>query len=149
MSLRTQLTALAFAALLAPTVASAHCQVPCGIFDDHARVHAMLEDVTTITKAMNQITDLAKKSDALSQNQLTRWVMTKEQHAAHIIEVVSEYFLAQRVKADNKAYEAQLKALHKVMTGAMKTKQSVDPKTAESLRASVQALEKWWPAAKK
>ncbi|MFT5434441.1 MAG: nickel superoxide dismutase, partial [Myxococcota bacterium] len=70
--------------LALPSTAAAHCQVPCGIYDDHARIHGMLEDVTTIAKAVGEISALAKKSDAQSLNQATRWIMTKEQHATRI-----------------------------------------------------------------
>ena len=83
---------------LAPTTATAHCQVPCGIYDDAARINAMLEDTTTITKAMKQLDELAGKSDATSQNQRVRWVVTKETHASHVIEVISTYFLTQKLK---------------------------------------------------
>ena len=77
----------------------AHCQVPCGIYDDHGRIHLILEDVTTITKAIVQINELSQQHNALSFNQATRWVSTKEQHATHIITTVAEYFLTQKVKA--------------------------------------------------
>ena len=39
--------------------AHSHCQVPCGIFDDKARVSALKEDCATITKAMNQVSQCA------------------------------------------------------------------------------------------
>ena len=128
--------------------AEAHCQVPCGIYDDAARITAMREDATTITKAMDQIRQLAGKHDALAFNQASRWVMTKENHASHVIEVVSEYFLTQKVKpvavgADG--YAAYLKKLadhHAVMAAAMKTKQTVDPAAAASLNAAINALAK-------
>lgn len=35
-----------------------HCQVPCGIFDDPARVEALKEDAATVRKAMVQIAEL-------------------------------------------------------------------------------------------
>ena len=38
---------------------------------------------------MVQITELTAKSDALSFNQATRWVMTKEDHASAIIDKVT------------------------------------------------------------
>ena len=38
---------------------------------------------------MVQITELIAKSDALSFNQATRWVMTKEDHASAIIDKVT------------------------------------------------------------
>ena len=48
---------LASTALLAPQVADMHCQVPCGIFNDPARVAQLKEDATTIRKAMVQVPD--------------------------------------------------------------------------------------------
>ena len=33
----------------------AHCQVPCGIYDDAVRIIQLREHVTTIEKAMKQI----------------------------------------------------------------------------------------------
>lgn len=35
-------------ALVAPPRALAQCQIPCGIYDDHARMEAMLEDAATV-----------------------------------------------------------------------------------------------------
>ena len=58
--------------------ASAHCQVPRGIYDDSARIAAMLEDQTTIAKAMRQIGELSSGGSAKDHNQLARWVTTKE-----------------------------------------------------------------------
>ena len=83
---------------------SAHCQVPCGIYDDPARFQGLLEDTKTIDKAIKSIADLSGKQDAESLNQLTRWINTKEDHASHIIKVVSEYFLTQKVKPVAAAY---------------------------------------------
>ena len=126
--------------------ALAHCQVPCGIYDDDARHTALMEDATTIEKAMKQIGELAEKSDALSANQVVRWVTTKEEHASRIIEVVSTYFLTQKLKpvADGAegraAYLARLEAAHGVMRAAMKTKQTVDTANVESLRNALKAF---------
>ena len=46
-----------------PPPAGAHCEVPCGIYDDHARITQMLEDATTIEKAVAQILELSVKTD--------------------------------------------------------------------------------------
>ena len=63
----------------------AHCQVPCGIYDDAARIIHLKEHVSTIEKAMNQIKQLSEsESDSQNMNQLVRWVNTKEDHAALI-----------------------------------------------------------------
>lgn len=129
----------------------AHCQVPCGIYDDHARIHGMLEDVTTITKAITQIEELSKKMNALNLNQATRWIATKEEHASRIITTVAEYFLTQKVKdvapgtPDYQDYLNRLASHHRVMRAAMKTKQTVSPEAANALKAAVEELGKLYP----
>ena len=47
-----------------PFTVSAHCQIPCGIYDDHARVNAMLEDAATVAKATKLIAELAGKGSS-------------------------------------------------------------------------------------
>ena len=126
---------------LLPTAARPHCQVPCGIYDDAARIQALYEDATTIEKAMRLIDELAGKTDPQSLNQLTRWINTKDAHAANIISVVSEYFLTQKVKPaegkDRAAYLDTLADHHAVMRAAMVCKQTVDPQNVEKLRAAI------------
>jgi nickel superoxide dismutase len=125
---------------------SGHCQVPCGIYDDEARIKSMLEDTETITKAINELGKLVESHSVQDVNQAVRWINTKEDHAAHIIEVVSLYFLTQKVagvESGADGYEEYLKKLsdhHAVMRAAMKTKQTVDPKAAEALRAAIMKL---------
>jgi len=141
--------ALAGAGLLTATYrqrAWGHCQVPCGIYDDQARIRAMLEDVETITKAMAQINSLAGRTDPQSINQATRWVATKEQHASHIITTVSEYFLTQKVTEvepgtpEYQKYLEKLATHHRVLRAALKTKQTVDTANADKLAAAIRAL---------
>jgi len=143
--------------LLQISTASAHCQVPCGIYDDHARIHAMEEDIQTISKATIQIQALSKKTDAQSVNQRTRWIATKEAHASNIIKVVSEYFLTQKIKAAPKdgdpeawsSYVHHLVTAHQVMRAAMKTKQVVDGNAVTALKTKLFALGALYPAPKK
>ena len=125
--------------------ANAHCQIPCGIYDDHARVEAMMQDVATIYKALDLIEELSSKTDAQSKNQLVRWVMNKEQHAQNIIETISDYFLTQRVKSSQKDYQERLVKHHTVIVAAMKAKQNVDESYAEALRKAVSALFDYYP----
>ena len=109
------------------SIAVAHCQVPCGIYDDALRIVQIKEDYKTIKKAMKQISQLSEKTDPQSNNQLTRWVITKEQHATNIQKIVSEYFLTQRVKtAKSQKYIDQTTTLHQLLVSAMKCKQTID-----------------------
>ncbi len=125
------------AILLSARFVQAHCQVPCGVYGDQRRFEEMLEDTTTIAKAIAQINELSAKDDAVSHNQLARWVMTKESHASNTQKIIAEYFLTQRIKATNERYVEQLKAAHAVMVAAMGCKQKVDPATAKALEKSI------------
>ena len=77
--------------------ASAHCEVPCGIYNDELRIELIKEHIQTIEKAMNQITEI-QSSEVINYNQLVRWINTKEEHANQIQEIAEQYFLTQRVK---------------------------------------------------
>lgn len=123
-------------------ILEAHCEVPCGIYADELRFEQMLEDQTTIAKAIGQINDLSDGGDALSHNQLARWVATKESHATNTQHIVAQYFLTQRIKPGNdeagqKVYVSRLIAAHTVLQAAMKCKQTVDPANAEVLEKSI------------
>ena len=65
----TRAMAMRPASLSALGAVRSHCQVPCGIFDDPARVEALKEDAATVRKAMVQINELAG-GDALALNQV-------------------------------------------------------------------------------
>ena len=135
--------------------AEAHCQVPCGIYGDSARIAAINEDRDTIAKCIAEINRLAGARDANSFNQAVRWVTTKDAHADHIMSVVCDYFLAQKVKpvAPGAAgYDDYLKSLaehHAVIVTAMKTKQSADTKTVADLSNAINKLALRYPAATK
>ena len=109
-----------------------HCQVPCGIYDDAVRIVQIEEDIATMRKAMSMIKGLSGKSDALSVNQMIRWVNTKDEHASRIQESVSSYFLAQRIKPKKKGesgrqkYVNQTLLLQQLIVAAMKCKQNVE-----------------------
>ncbi|MHC4993234.1 MAG: superoxide dismutase [Ni] [Planctomycetota bacterium] len=135
-----------------PPPAGAHCEVPCGIYDDHARITQMLEDATTIEKAVAQIMELSVKTDAQSMNQVTRWINNKEIHATRIQDTIAQYFLTQRVKPARQGTQAfndyvmRLVEHHAVMVAAMKTKQTVDPQLVAELRDAIQAISVYYPS---
>jgi len=122
-----------------------HCQIPCGIYDDHARIKSMLEDAATARKSVKLITELSGKSDAQSNNQLIRWVMNKEKHTQNIISTISDYFLTQRVKSKQQDYSKRLIKHHAVIVAAMKVKQNADLKYVVSLEASIKELLAYYP----
>ena len=116
----------------------AHCEIPCGIYGDDARFASIFEDIETIQKSMTQIDRLSDSLDNI--NQLTRWVNNKETHANHVQEVVTQYFMTQRVKlpdfSDEAAvtsYRDKVALLHQMLVYAMKCKQTTDLANAERL----------------
>jgi nickel superoxide dismutase len=113
-------------------VTYAHCEMPCGIYDDAMRIKMIRESIATIEKAMKQIDELSK-AQPVNYNQLVRWVNTKEEHATKIQETASEYFMCQRIKpaepTDKEKYDAyilQLTLMHELQLYAMKSKQTID-----------------------
>ncbi len=119
--------------LFSAGVAGAHCQIPCGIYDDQMRVHMIAEHIKTIEKSMQEINRLQSDSPG-NYHQLVRWVVNKEHHADQIQEIVSQYFMAQRVKMDDDDYTKKLVLLHKMIVCAMKCKQVPELSHAHSLR---------------
>jgi len=116
--------------------ASAHCEIPCGIYDDQMRINLIKEHITTIEKSMIQIMKLEKEKDHHS-NQLVRWIMNKEHHADKLQEIVTQYFMTQRIKPDTQNYEKQLGLLHQMLIYSMKCKQTTDTKNTDQLKKIV------------
>jgi len=130
--------------------ALAHCQMPCGIYDDDARIAQMREDAVTIRKAMAEMRRQHAAGTLEGFNQAARWVTVKEAHAQSIQDIASAYFLTQRVKAapagesGHATYLAQLQGFHAVLVTAMKCKQQVDPAACDALDAAIDAVAPWY-----
>lgn len=103
----------------------AHCQIPCGIYSDAAQIIQIKEDLQTIEKSILMINKLSGEYDPQSLNQLNRWISSKEKHAQNIHDIISQYFLTQRIKQSSRNYENELITLHQLLVSIMKCKQSV------------------------
>ncbi|MHC5121855.1 MAG: superoxide dismutase [Ni] [Planctomycetota bacterium] len=116
----------------ATTQVYSHCQLPCGIYDDATRLKLIGEHILTIEKSMKQILTFSR--------QLVRWVQNKEQHADALSEIVTGYFMAQRVKPvavdspQYKKYIEQLTLLHQMLQTSMKCKQTTELLHIEELK---------------
>lgn len=133
--------------ILTGSRAFAHCEVPCGIFDDKLRIQLIEEHITTIEKAMYQIKDL-QDAEEINYNQLVRWINTKDDHAVKIQDIADQYFMAQRIKpaeqSDEEAYDqyiSQLTLMHELMIYAMKAKQTLDQEWIDKMRMTVDKFE--------
>ncbi len=126
---------------------SAHCEIPCGIYGDETRISLLYEHIETVEKSMKQIEELSKDGET-NYNQLVRWVVNKEEHAKKIQDIVSQYFLHQRVKiadpSDDEAYKkyvAELTSLHELLVYAMKSKQTTDLVFIDKMKDSLHKFE--------
>jgi nickel superoxide dismutase len=135
--IKTQMLFLLFLFCLIPSFVSAHCEMPCGIYDDGARIDMLAEHATTIEKSMNEIKILQQAKPVNNYNQLIRWVVNKEEHANEVQHIVSQYFMTQRIKFDSKDYEKKLALLHQMLVYAMKCKQTTDLTYVEKLRSAL------------
>ena len=133
------MVAFALVALGAATV-GAHCEIPCGIYDDQLRADLIAEHSTTIEKSMKKIVELSKQNP-VNYNQLVRWISNKEKHADEIQHLVTQYFMTQRIKPDAKKYSEKLAVLHKMLIYAMKCKQSTDVAHVSTLRSLTKEFE--------
>lgn len=75
-----QVRTLLARALRPNTVAYAHCDIPCGIYDPKAAQVA----AETVEKMMTLIADLQNAGEKAGQASLARYVAVKEQHAEKV-----------------------------------------------------------------
>jgi nickel superoxide dismutase len=136
---------LVMIALLKP-IAFSHCEIPCGIYNDEMRFTMIEEHITTIEKAMKEISNLSGQQPP-NFNQIVRWVTNKEKHAEDIQHIISQYFLTQRMKLvekeddqANKIRMEHLSSCHEILVYTMKTKQTTDLSNVEKLKTAVKAF---------
>ena len=123
------------------SMAYSHCQVPCGIYNDPMRFDMLAEHITTIEKSMKLITELSGQ-DKPNMNQIVRWVQNKDVHADEMSNIITYYFMAQRIKLPDKGdvkahndYVKKLTLLHEMLVYTMKAKQTTDLENVARLRS--------------
>ena len=112
-----------------------HCQIPCGIYDDLMRIQQMEEHVVTIEKSINKL------ADNPNDNQKVRWVVNKEVHADELSDIVTYYFMTQRIKPGMPEYVNKLSLLHELLVTSMKVKQEADLAHVAKLNELIHAFE--------
>ena len=133
-------------AVIVPVQIYAHCEIPCGIYNDKMRIDMLKEHVTTIEKSMNQIIEL-QKAETINYNQLVRWINNKDEHADEMQHIVTQYFMTQRIKpvdgSDKAAlekYQKELGLLHEILVYAMKAKQTTDLQNCTKLNELIDSF---------
>jgi nickel superoxide dismutase len=133
--------------LLKPTtVAYAHCDIPCGIYDPTAAKIA----ADTVAKMVEKIGQLDKTAtDFTTRGNFVRMITVKEQHAEickkELQVLWSDYFKPEHVEKYPKLHDMFWKALKL----ASKNKQNVDAQAAADLQAAVKEISDVFWATKK
>lgn len=115
--------------------ASAHCDIPCGIYDPIIAQIAAL----TVVRMIDLMADLESKPERnlAYTNSMSRYITVKEEHAEkvkHEVRVIwGDYLKAQHLEKYPDAHAL----VHKIMALGSKARQSVDRETAVQLVEAV------------
>lgn len=123
--------------------ASAHCDIPCKIYDPSTAQIAAL----TVIRLLDLIKEIADKDSltAADQAQLARLVAQKEEHAAKVKDEIriiwGDFYKAPQFEVLPDAHELT----HKVMLAASKCKQNIDQENGlELLKLVNEFAEGFW-----
>ena len=134
--MRTQITLMiTILAFTSTHYAKAHCQIPCGIYDDQLRIELMEEHAGTIKKSIQSMNSSTEPS------QQVRWTINREEHADQLTEIVVDYFLTQRIKKSAPDYEKTVVQLHQIMQQIMRCKQKQEVEQADQLLEMIHDFE--------
>ena len=119
--------------LLPTSVAYAHCDIPCGIYDPHA----MQVGAHTIIRMTQLLSDLKRENETRAEHDISRITHVKEEHGSLVEDELgtleNDYFKEEHFK--------QYPELKELITSAVKlsvkTRQSIDMVSAEQLLETV------------
>ena len=124
--------------------ASAHCDIPCGIYDPGPAQIAALT-VVRMVDLMHELGQSHNPQDLEYQNSMTRYILVKEEHAEkvkHEIRVIwGDYIKEQHVQQHPNLNDL----VHKIMQLGSKSRQTADREVAVQLVEAVnQFAEIFW-----
>jgi nickel superoxide dismutase len=116
--------------------ASAHCDIPCGIYDPHQAQIAALTVIRMID-LMNELAQGHKEDNLEFHNSISRYIAVKEEHAELVkreVRVIwGDYFKQEHVDK----YPELNGLVHKIMQLGSKSRQGVSRENAMQLLEAV------------
>ena len=109
----------------------AHCQMPCGIYHDDMVYDLIDQYVETMIKA-NTIINQTKFETVRQKNEFIRWVMEKEKESTDVAQLITTFFLQQKIKTGESDTAKRLESAHKLLALLVSIKQNTDVKIVES-----------------
>lgn len=105
----------------------AHCQMPCGIYHDEMVYDQIDQYVETMVKGISVLQD-NKFSTVQDRNVFVRWVMEKDTASDQVADVLTEYFLQQKIKPGDPDTAKRVLSCHKLLFLLVQIKQNADLK---------------------
>ena len=102
-----------------------HCQMPCGIYHDDMVFDQIDQYVETMYKGMTVVND-SKFSTVKERNETIRWICLKENASDAASEIMTTYFLQQKIKPGEADTAKKLESAHKLLFLIVGIKQNTD-----------------------
>ncbi len=130
--MKTHYLLIALAALIgSPDMASAHCQMPCGIYHDEMVFDEIDQYVETMYKAMGVLNDNHFET-VKEKNEFIRWVGEKEKESCDTANLITKFFLQQKIKPGEPDTAKKIESAHKMLFELMLIKQNTDKKFVDT-----------------
>jgi nickel superoxide dismutase len=113
------------------TQCGAHCQMPCGIYHDDMVFDQVDQYVETMYKAISMLKD-SQFSTVREKNEFIRWVIQKEKASDEVAQLITTYFLQQKIKPGEEDTVKKLVSAHKLLFLAVQIKQNTDLSIVEA-----------------
>jgi len=121
--MKKKLLTLISASLLYSQSVEAHCQMPCGIYNDAMIFDKGDEYFLTMYKGISVLNN-SPFSTVKEKNDFVRWVVTKEKMSDAFAEILTSYFLQQKIKPGDLDTPKRLESVHKLLFGLVAIKQN-------------------------
>lgn len=109
---------------------SAHCQMPCGIYHDEMVFNQIDQYIETMYKGITELKH-NKFSNLAERNNFIRWITLKESSSDEIADLITQYFLQQKIKPGEPDTVKRLVSAHKLLFELTAIKQNVELKMIE------------------
>ena len=114
-----------------PLTLTAHCQMPCGIYQD-AMIYDLIDQYAeTMVKAVT-VMNQSKFETVRERNEFMRWVMEKEKESNDTSQLITTFFMQQKIKPGEPDTQKRIEAAHKLLCLIVAIKQNADVKIVES-----------------
>ncbi len=112
-----------WAALCIQGTLSSHCQMPCGIYHDEMVYDQIDQYVETMYKGATILAE-SKFATPKERNEFIRWVTLKENNSNELADLITTYFLQQKIKPGEDDTVKRLTSAHKLLFLLMQIKQN-------------------------